>query len=148
MFNTSSFNCLLKTTYIPLVSSPFASLVTSRWPLKLKLRLCSKRGSPGAKTSPPSPVPVEPKAPPLEDPRAGVPNPPVRLGVPNPVVAPNPWLLKRWSRKVFQMWSLTLDWYYRVLWWCQMDFPETLFLLSPKNLLNRQGLSENCQSLR
>ena len=90
MFNTSSFNCVLKTTYIPLVSSPFASLVTSRWPLKLKLRLCSKRGSPGAKTSPPSPVPVEPKAPPLEDPRAGVPNPPVRLGVPNPVVALRP----------------------------------------------------------
>ena len=38
----------------------------------------------------PSPIPVEPKAPPVEDARAGVPNPPVRLGVPNPVVAPRP----------------------------------------------------------
>ena len=38
----------------------------------------------------PSPVPAEPKAPTLEDPRAGAPNPPVRLGVPNPVVGPRP----------------------------------------------------------
>ena len=38
----------------------------------------------------PSPAPVEPKAPAVEEPRAGVPNPPVRLGVPNPVVAPRP----------------------------------------------------------
>ena len=45
---------------------------------------------PVPKPVPPSPVPVEPKAPPVEDPRAGVPNPPVRLGVPNPVVAPRP----------------------------------------------------------
>ena len=45
------------------------------------------------KPVPPSPVPVEPKAPPVEDARAGVPNPPVRLGVPNPPVrlgVPNP----------------------------------------------------------
>ena len=40
------------------------------------------------KLVPPSPVPVEAKAPPMEDPRPGVPNPPVRLGVPNQVVAP------------------------------------------------------------
>ena len=53
MFNTSSLNSLLKSTYILLVSSPFPSLVTSRWPLKLKLRLCSKRWSPCAKTGPP-----------------------------------------------------------------------------------------------
>ena len=42
------------------------------------------------KPPPPSPVPVEAKAPPVEDPRAEVPNPPVRLGAPNPVVAPRP----------------------------------------------------------
>ena len=42
------------------------------------------------KPVPPSPVPVEAKAPPVEDPRAGVPNPPVRLGIPNPAVAPRP----------------------------------------------------------
>ena len=42
------------------------------------------------KPAPPSPVPAEAKAPPVEDPRAGVPNPPVRLGVPNPVVALRP----------------------------------------------------------
>lgn len=38
----------------------------------------------------PSPVPVEPKAPTVEDPRAGTPNPPVRLGVPNAVVGRRP----------------------------------------------------------
>ena len=36
------------------------------------------------------PKPVSPSPVPVEDPRAGVPNPPVRLGVPNPVVAPRP----------------------------------------------------------
>lgn len=42
---------------------------------------------PAPKALPASPVAVEPKAPPVEAPRAGVPNP---LGVPNPVAAPSP----------------------------------------------------------
>ena len=48
----ASIACLKQHTS-RLFLSPFASLVTSRWPLKLKLWLCSKRWSPGAKTGPP-----------------------------------------------------------------------------------------------
>ena len=129
MFNTSSFNCLLKTTYILLVSSPFSSLVTSRWPLKLKLWLYSKRWRPVPNRSPQVLFRWIQKLLLWRTQGQGY------------------QILRCWSWEVFRKCSLMLDWYCRVLWWCQMDFPETLFLLSPKNLLNRQGLSENCQSL-
>ena len=90
MFNRSSFNCFLESTYILLVSPPFVLFVSSRWPLKLKLWLCSKRWSPGAKTGPLKSCPGGAKSFSCGGPKTGVPNPPVRLGVPNPVVALRP----------------------------------------------------------